>query len=190
LRRKYQDPGPCRGPARITAFILTSGERDDSVAVFLWVLAVILVIAGILGTVLPVLPGPLLVFAGLLLAAGIDGFRKVGWLPLLALGFLTALSFVVDFVATRAGAKKAGASRQAVIGAAIGTIAGMFFGIAGIFAGPFLGAAFGEFLARRNLVRAGQVGYGTLTGLVLGAAMKIALALAMVGVFVAAYLVN
>jgi uncharacterized protein YqgC (DUF456 family) len=158
--------------------------------VFLWIIAGVLVIVGIIGTVAPALPGPVLIFAGLLMAAWIDGFEKVGWLPLTLLGALTALTFVADIVATGAGAKKAGASRQAVIGATIGTVAGIFFGIVGIFVGPFAGAAAGEFLAKRDLVRAGKVGYGTLFGLVLGAAMKIALALAMVGVFVTAYLVE
>lgn len=158
--------------------------------ILLWIIAGLLVIAGIIGTVLPALPGPVLVFAGLLLAAWIDGFAKVGWVSIVLLGVLTALSFVADILATGAGAQKAGASKQAVIGAALGSIAGIFFGIIGIFAGPFLGAAAGEFLAKRDLVRAGQVGYGTLFGLILGAAMKVALALAMVGVFVTAYLVD
>ena len=158
--------------------------------ILLWIIAVILVIAGLVGTVMPALPGPVLVFAGLLMAAWIDGFEKVGWIPLIVLGVLTALSFVTDIVATGAGAKKAGASKQAVIIAVIGSVVGIFFGIIGIFVGPFLGAAIGEYLADRDLVRAGTVGYGTLFGMVLGAAMKIALALAMVGVFVTAYLLD
>jgi hypothetical protein len=100
------------------------------------------------------------------------------------------LSFIADLLATGVGATKAGASRQAVIGAAIGTVAGLFFGLAGIVLGPFLGAAAGEFLAHRDLVRAGRVGYGTLVGLVLGAAMKIAIAFAMIGLFVTAYMID
>lgn len=156
----------------------------------LWILAVLLVLAGLAGIVLPVLPGPVLVFAGLLVAAWVDGFDKVGWLPLVVLGMLTALSFLADLAATGAGAKKAGASKEAVIGATLGTVVGIFFGFAGIFVGPFIGAAAGEFLANRDLVRAGRVGYGTLFGLMLGAAMKIALALAMIGVFITAYLVE
>jgi uncharacterized protein YqgC (DUF456 family) len=158
--------------------------------VLLWIVAGVLVIAGIIGAVVPVLPGSVLVFAGLLMAAWIDGFEKVGWVPLTVLGVLTALTFLADIAATGAGAKKVGASKQAVIGAMIGTVAGIFFGIIGIFVGPFAGAAAGEFLANRDLVKAGKVGYGTLFGLVLGAAMKIALALAMVGVFMTAYLLD
>jgi uncharacterized protein YqgC (DUF456 family) len=159
-------------------------------SILLWIIAVVLVIAGIVGTIVPILPGPMLVFAGLFLAAWIDGFTKVGWLTLVVLGILTALSFVVDLAATGAGARKAGASRQAVIGATIGSVVGIFFGFLGVFVGPFAGAAIGEFLAKRDLVRAGEIGYRTLFGLVLGAASKIALALAMIGVFVVAYLVN
>jgi uncharacterized protein YqgC (DUF456 family) len=156
----------------------------------LWILAVLLVIIGLVGIVVPALPGPVLVFAGLLLAAWIDGFEKVGWVPLIILGALTALSFLADLLATGAGAKKAGASKQAVIGAAVGTVVGIFFGIAGIVAGPFIGAVIGEFLAERDLVRAGRVGYGTMIGLILGAAMKVAIALAMIGVFATAWLVE
>jgi uncharacterized protein YqgC (DUF456 family) len=156
----------------------------------LWILAVLLVVIGLVGIVVPALPGPVLVFAGLLLAAWIDGFEKVGWVPLIILGALTALSFLADLLATGAGAKKAGASKQAVIGAAVGTVVGIFFGIAGIVAGPFIGAVIGEFLAERDLVRAGRVGYGTMIGLILGAAMKVAIALAMIGVFATAWLVE
>ncbi len=158
--------------------------------VFLWILASMLVIAGIVGTIVPALPGPVLVFCGLLLAAWIDGFEKVGAMPLVLLGIMTVLSFVADFAASGAGAKRAGASKQAVTGAAIGSAVGVFFGILGLFAGPFLGAAAGEFLAKRDLMRAGKVGFGTLWGIVFGTAMKIALVMAMVGVFVTAYLVD
>jgi uncharacterized protein YqgC (DUF456 family) len=156
----------------------------------LWILSILLVIVGLVGIIVPALPGPVLVFGGLLMAAWIDGFEKVGWVPLMVLGALTALSFLADLMATGVGAKKAGASKQAVIGATIGTVVGIFFGIVGVFVGPFMGAAAGEFLANRNLVKAGKVGYGTLFGLVLGAALKIALALTMIGVFVTAYLVG
>lgn len=156
----------------------------------LWILAILLVIIGLVGVVVPALPGPVLVYAGLFLAAWIDGFEKVGWLSLAVLGVLTALTFLADVAATGAGAKKAGASRQAVIGAAIGTLVGMFFGIVGLFIGPFIGAAAGELLADRDLIKAGRVGYGTLVGLVLGVVMKVALVMAMIGVFVTAYLVE
>lgn len=156
----------------------------------LWIIAVLLVLAGLAGLVLPVLPGTVLVFAGLVAAAWADGFTRVGWLPLAALGGLTLLSLAADVILSGAGAKKAGASRQAVIGASIGAFVGVFFGIAGIIAGPFAGAVIGEFLVRRDLLHAGRVGYGALAGLVLGSALKIALAFSMLGVFLVAYFVD
>src|SRR3546814_1584053 len=95
----------------------------------LWyVLAALMVIVGLAGTILPALPGLPLVFGGMLLAAWADGFERVEWWWLLVLGALTALSMVIDFWATAAGAKRVGASRKAVVGAVVGTVAGLFFG--------------------------------------------------------------
>ncbi len=154
----------------------------------LWVLALLLVLAGIAGAVLPAIPGAPLVFAGLFLGAFIDGFSKVGWFPLVVIGLLTALTFVVDFAATALGAKRVGASPLALVGAALGTVAGLFFGFVGVLVGPFAGAALGEYVARRDLRQAGRAGLGTWLGIVLGSAAKIALLLAMVGVFAAAWI--
>jgi uncharacterized protein YqgC (DUF456 family) len=153
----------------------------------LWIVAVILVIAGMAGTVLPALPGTPLVFLGLLVAAWADGFQKVGWFTLVLLGILTVASLVIDFLATSMGAKRVGASMLAVVGAAIGTIVGIFLGIPGLILGPFIGAVLGEYIARRDLRQAGKVGLGTWLGLVLGSAAKLALTFLMIGLFVAAY---
>jgi len=155
----------------------------------LWALALLLVLAGIAGAVLPALPGAPLVFGGLLLGAWIDGFAKVGWFPLVVIGLLAALTFVVDLGATALGAKRVGASPLALVGAAVGTVAGLFFGFVGVVVGPFVGAALGEYVARRDVRQAGRVGLGTWLGIVLGSAAKIALLLAMVGVFAVAWLV-
>lgn len=155
----------------------------------LWLLALLLVLAGLAGAVLPAVPGAPLVFGGLLLAAWIDGFAKVGWFPLVVIGLLAALTFVVDLGATALGARRVGASPLALVGAAVGTVAGLFFGFVGVLVGPFAGAALGEYAARRDLRQAGKVGLGTWLGIVLGSAAKIALLLAMVGVFAVAWLV-
>src|SRR3546814_17313400 len=105
----------------------------------LWyVLAALMVIVGLAGTILPALPGLPLVFGGMLLAAWADGFERVEWWWLLVLGALTALSMLIDFWATAAGAKRVGASRNAVVGAVVATVAGLFFGPIGLFAGPFV----------------------------------------------------
>lgn len=155
----------------------------------LWALALLLVLAGLAGAVLPAIPGAPLVFAGLLLAAWIDGFQRVGWFPLAVAGVLAALTFAVDLAATALGAKRVGASPLALVGAAVGTVAGLFFGFVGVVVGPFAGAALGEYAARRDLRQAGRVGLGTWLGIVLGSAVKIGLLLAMVGVFAVAWLV-
>ena len=154
----------------------------------LWVLALLLVLAGIAGAVLPAIPGAPLVFGGLLLGAWIDGFAKVGWFPLVLIGLLAALTFVVDVAATAFGAKRVGASPLALVGAGIGTVVGLFFGLLGVLLGPFAGAAIGEYVARRDLRQAGHVGLGTWLGILLGSAAKVALSLAMVGVFAVAWL--
>jgi hypothetical protein len=153
----------------------------------LWIIAVILVIAGMAGTVLPALPGTPLVFLGLLSAAWADGFQKVGWITLTLLGILTVASLAVDFLATSMGAKRVGASGLAVVGAAIGTVVGIFLGIPGLILGPFVGAVIGEYISRRDLRQAGKVGLGTWLGLVLGSAAKLALTFLMLGLFIAAY---
>lgn len=153
----------------------------------LWTVAVLLVLAGIAGAVLPALPGVPLVFAGLLLAAWIDGFEKVGPLPLALLALLTVLSLVVDVAATALGATKVGASRWAVAGAALGTVVGVFFGLPGLLLGPFVGAVIGELAVRKDWRQAGRAGVGTWLGVVFGTAAKLALAFTMVGVFVTAY---
>jgi hypothetical protein len=155
----------------------------------LWALALLLVLAGIAGAILPAIPGAPLVFGGLLLGAFVDDFTKVGWFPLVVIGLLMVLTFVVDVVATALGAKKAGASPLALVGAGVGTVVGLFFGFVGVLVGPFVGAATGEYIARKDLRQAGRAGLGTWLGIVLGSAAKIALMLAMVGVFAVAWLV-
>jgi hypothetical protein len=155
----------------------------------LWVLAVVLIVVGAVGTILPVLPGAILVFAGIALAAWIDDFARVSGWTVAILGVLTAVAWLADYIAAAAGAKKAGASRQAIIGAAIGTLIGVFTGLVGLVFMPLLGAAAGELYARRDLVRAGQVGIATWIGLVVGTIAKVAIVFVMIGVFVAALLI-
>ncbi|MGE5522102.1 MAG: DUF456 domain-containing protein [Rhodospirillaceae bacterium] len=154
----------------------------------LWLLAVVLVLIGIAGTVLPVLPGTVLVFAGLALGAWAQDFSKVGGSTIAVLGVLTVLSFVVDFAASALGARRVGASRAAVAGAAIGTIAGIPFGIVGLLGGPFLGAVVGELISAPDVLKAGKVGVGAWLGFFFGTVLKLALAFAMVGIFAVAYI--
>lgn len=153
----------------------------------LWILAVVLVLLGVLGTFLPGLAGAPLVFLGLLVAAWIGDFEKVGTGTLIVLAILTLLSAGFELLATSLGAKRAGASKKAIIGAAIGALAGLPLGIVGVILGPFLGAAAGEYLERRELLQAGKVGLGTWLGLLLGFAGKAALVFVMIGIFLVSY---
>ena len=157
--------------------------------ILLWFVAAALVLIGLAGTLLPILPGVPLVFGGLLLGAWIDGFAHAGWPLLLVLALLTLLSVVVDLAASSLGARRAGAGRAAMLGAAIGTLVGLFFGLAGLVIGPFLGAAAGQFLVRQDLVEAGRAGVGAWIGFLLGSLAKLTLGIAMVLIFVVAWVV-
>ncbi len=154
-----------------------------------YILAVILILVGIAGVILPALPGLPLVFAGMLLAAWAGDFQQIGWLPLVVLGVLTLVSVAVDFFATMVGAKRVGASRKALLGAVVGTFAGLFFGPIGLFAGPFVGALLGELWHGRELGKAAKVGLGTWLGILLGTVLKLGLAFAMLGLFAFAWFV-
>ena len=146
-----------------------------------------LVVIGIIGTVMPALPGAPVVFVGLLIAAWAEGFQKVGWFTLAILAILTILSFVVEFFASAMGAKRVGASWAALFCAAAGAIVGLFFGLPGFILGPFVGAVAGEYAARRNWRQASRVGLGTWIGMLLGIAGKLTLVFTMVGIFLTAY---
>ena len=155
----------------------------------LWAVAILFVVAGLAGTILPALPGAPLVFVGLLIAAWIDHFQKVGWFTLTLIFLLMVLTFVIEIAAAGMGAKRVGASKMAIFGAAVGTIVGIFFSIPGLLLGPFIGAVLGEYLSRRNWEQAGKVGIGTWIGLIVGTAGKLAVIFTMVGLFVTAYLI-
>jgi uncharacterized protein YqgC (DUF456 family) len=160
-----------------------------------YVLAAVLVLVGIAGTVLPALPGIPLVFAGLLLAAWAGDFQQVGGVTLGILGLLTLLSFGIDVLATAMGAKRVGASRLALVGAVIGTFAGLALGLVGVFIGPFVGAILGELAHRRALGRedmgaATRVGVGTWVGIIVGTVLKLGLAFAMLGLFAFAWWID
>jgi uncharacterized protein YqgC (DUF456 family) len=158
--------------------------------VLLWILVVVLIATGVVGTILPALPGALLVFAGILLGAWIDHFDRVSITVVVICGVLTLLAWATDYVAALLGAKRAGASRLAVIGAAIGTVAGVFTGLVGLIFMPLVGAAIGELIAVRNAARAAQVGISTWIGLLLGTLAKVVLTFMMVGIFIAALLIR
>ncbi|WP_284619392.1 DUF456 domain-containing protein [Aquabacterium humicola] len=160
-----------------------------SMDVLWWILSVALIALGVAGTVLPALPGTLFVLAGIVLGAWIDGFTRVGWPSVTVVAVLAVVAWVLDYVAGLMGAKKAGASKLALLGAAIGTVAGLLMGLVGVFFMPLVGAAIGEYLAQKDHGRAVKVGVATWVGIMLGMIAKVVIAFMMIGVFIVALLV-
>ena len=154
----------------------------------LWILSVVLIVVGVVGTVLPALPGTLFVLGGIVLGAWIDDFTRVGWVIVTLVTVLALLAWVLDYVAGLLGAKKAGASRQAIVGAALGTVAGIFMGLVGVLFMPLVGAAIGEYLAQRDHQQAVHVGVATWLGIMVGLVSKVVIAFVMIGLFVGALL--
>jgi len=150
---------------------------------FLLALGACLVLLGVVGLVFPALPGAPLLFVGLVVIAWAEDFAHVGMGTLAVLAVLAALSYLVDILAGVFGAKRFGASARAMIGAGLGALVGLFFGIPGVLLGPFAGACVGEFTVRPDFKAAGRAGVGATLGLVVGAAAKIALAFSMLGIF-------
>ena len=153
-------------------------------------LAVVLVLVGLAGVVLPALPGTILIFGGLLLAAWADDFVRVGAGTIVGLGILTVASYFVDVATMAVGMKRLGTTRRAMAGAAIGTVAGLFFGLPGLIMGPFVGAVLGELTAHRDVGRAGRAGIAAWIGFLIGTVVKVGLAFAMVGIFLTAWFVS
>jgi uncharacterized protein YqgC (DUF456 family) len=152
----------------------------------LWIAAIALIVVGLAGTVLPALPGTAFVLGGIVLAAWIDDFTRVGVGTLAIVAALALAAWVLDYAAGLLGARRAGASRQALVGAALGTVAGLLMGVVGVLFMPLVGAAIGEYLARRDERNALRVGIATWLGILAGLLAKVALAFAMIGVFVVA----
>jgi len=157
--------------------------------ILLWVLCAALILAGLVGTVLPLLPGTVLVWGGIVLGAWIDDFTRVSLTTVLVISALALLASALDYVAGLMGAKRAGASKQALIGAAAGTLVGLFMGLVGVLFMPLLGAAVGEYLAQKDQKRAARVGLATWIGIMVGLIAKVVLAFIMVGIFFAAFYV-
>jgi len=147
----------------------------------LWILCAALILLGLAGTVL--------VWGGIVLGAWIDDFTRVGMTTVVAVSVLAVLAWGLDYVAGLMGAKKAGASKLALLGAAAGTMIGLFMGLVGVLFMPLVGAAAGEYLAQKNQTRAFKVGVATWVGIMVGVIAKVVLAFIMVGTFLAGLLI-
>jgi uncharacterized protein len=158
--------------------------------IFLNVFAAAIILVGLVGAIVPVLPGIPLIFAGIWLIAGVDGYRHLGLGWLLGIAAVAAVGLVVDLLGGALGAKRVGASPQAVWGALIGTVIGLFFGIPGLLLGPFFGAVLGELSAGNSVLRSAHAGISAWMGLMFGAIIKLVSSLMMVALFGAGWWLN
>lgn len=155
--------------------------------VLLGIIAGALIAAGLIGAVLPALPGIPLIFAGVWLVAFLDRYQHLGEWWLLGIGLIGAVGMILDLLAGALGAKRVGASGRAIGGALLGTIIGTFMGLAGLVLGPFVGAVLGELSAGNSVLRSAHVGLGTWVGLIFGTIIKLVASLIMVALFGAAW---
>lgn len=152
-----------------------------------WLVSIGLMLLGLAGIILPLLPSTPLVFAGMLILAWQQDFQTVSGYTMLALAILAVLASALDYIAGAFGAKFAGASKAAIWGAMMGALIGIFAGPVGLIFGPLLGATAGEYHATRQSLRAGQVGLASWIGMLVGTIAKIAIVFMMLGIFWLAY---
>lgn len=146
-------------------------------------LAIALMIIGIIGCLVPVLPGPPLSFTGLLLLH-FTRFAEFSINILIILGSVSVLVAVFDYIVPIWGTKKFGGTKNGVRGATIGLVVGLFFGPAGIIFGPFIGAVLGELLYKSDFNYAIRAGTGSLIGFMAGIGLKLATSLVITFYFI------
>lgn len=154
-----------------------------------YLLATLLMLIGLAGTLYPALPGLLLLASGMGLAAWLGNFATIGTGALTAIVLLAVAGMIIENLAGFLGAQRSGASKQALLGAFIGGLLGMFLGLVGAIIGPIIGAVIGELQARRSLQQAGKVGVATFIGFLAGTVIKIVCAFAMLAIFGSAWLI-
>ena len=151
---------------------------------FWWILTIVLFAVGLIGTVVPVLPGTTIILAGAIvhrLMLGPD--KSIGWYTIIVLVLLTLATYALDVLAGYYGAKYFGATKWGTVGAILGALIGLFFGLIGLFVGPVIGAIAGEIIAGKRMIDAGRAGWGSLIGNVGAMVAKLIIALAMITIF-------
>ena len=152
--------------------------------IFWWLFVVVLFAVGLIGTIVPVLPGTTIILAAAIVHRLVLGAEKsIGWKTIVVLVLLTLVSYVFDFLGSYFGAKYFGATKWGALGAVLGMVVGLFFGIIGLLAGPVIGAIAGEFIAGKRMIDAGRAGWGSLLGNVGATAAKLIIGLAMIAIF-------
>ena len=151
---------------------------------FWWLFTIVLFAVGLIGTVLPIIPGTAIILAAAVIHRMMLGAEKsIGWRSMAVLVLLTLATYALDFLGAYFGAKYFGATKWGTCGAIFGTLAGLFFGIIGLFVGPVIGALAGEFIAGKRMIDAGRAGWGSLLGNLAGTIGKLVIALVMITIF-------
>ena len=158
-------------------------DPDSGALTAIGVVVGLLFLAGLVGPVVPWMPGPLFVLAGAGLWAFATSFQALGWGRLAILAALAVLSFVLDFLAGALGARRYGASRWGVVGAIAGAIVGLFLGPLGLILGCVAGAVVGELLRGADLEGSVRSGFGALVGLLVGLVADLVVSITMIGLF-------
>jgi uncharacterized protein YqgC (DUF456 family) len=154
---------------------------------FWWLFTIVLFAVGLIGTVLPVIPGTTIILAAAIIHRMMLGAEKsIGWRSIAILLLLTLATYALDFLSGYFGAKYFGATKWGMFGAVIGALVGIVFGIIGLFIGPVIGAITGEFIAGKRLIDAGRAGWGSLLGNLGGIIGKLVIALVMIAIFLMA----
>ena len=147
------------------------------------ILGIILMLIGIIGCLVPVLPGPPFSFLGLILLQ-LSRFGQFTTSTLVTLGIITVLVTVVDYIVPVWGTRRFGGSKYGTRGATIGLIIGFFLGPLGIILGPLIGAFVGEMIFKDDMAYAFKAGFGSLLGFLTGIGLKLAASFAMTFYFV------
>ena len=152
---------------------------------FWWLFAIVLMALGLIGTVIPIVPGTTIILAAAVVhrvALGAD--RSLGWSALIAILVLTLVTYAIDAAAGYMGAKRFGATKWGLIGGAAGALIGLFFGFPfGLFVGPVIGAIAGELIGGKEIMKAGRAGWGTFLGGLAGVIAKLFIGLIMIVIF-------
>ncbi len=152
-----------------------------------WLIVIVLMAVGLIGTVLPIVPGTTIILAAAVIHRVMLGpLKSIGWWTIGGLLLLTLVSYALDFASGYFGARRFGASKWGMAGAIVGGIIGLFFAFPGLLIGPVVGAIAGEIIGGKRLVKAGRAGWGTLVGSIAGMIGKLTIGLVMVSWFLVA----
>lgn len=140
--------------------------------IFLLIIAFLFMLIGIIGCIVPGLPGTPIAYAGMWIAQATERVDFT-WQTLLIWGIVTIVVSVLDYVIPAWGTKRYGGTRWGVWGSTIGVFVGLFFGVAGVILGPLVGAIIGELMSGQEFSKALKAGWGSFVGIFFGTIIKL-----------------